>query len=71
MYMYVYMYMYMYLHMQNNFMENCLSFNSLSSLRIWALKYQGLQEEAVYLILLVKKVKMLRAGQNDEIQIEL
>lgn len=47
------------MHMQKNFMESCISSNSLSSLRIWALKDQGLQKEAVYLILLVKKYKCL------------
>lgn len=56
--------------MQKNFMKTCVSSNSLSSLRIWTLKDQGLQEEAIYLILLVKK-NILRAGQNDEIQTEL
>lgn len=45
------------MHMQKNFMESYVSFNSLSSLRIWVLKDQGLQQEAVYLILLVKKKK--------------
>lgn len=40
------------MHMQKNFTESSVSSNSL---KIWAFKDQGLQEEAVYRILLIKK----------------